>query len=110
MPAKTPVTDELIDGMVKALVDEVNPEQVILFGSRARGEEREDSDIDLIVVETEPFGPDRSRHKELSRLYRTGRVSRRRRGVGLFPGGCGLLAGLAQPRPGAGPARREGSL
>ena len=36
MPGETPVTDELIDGMVKALVDEVNPEQVILFGSRAR--------------------------------------------------------------------------
>ena len=35
-----PITDALIDEMVQAIVDEVDPEQVILFGSRARGEER----------------------------------------------------------------------
>ena len=64
-----PVTDALLDRMVQAIVDEVDPEQVILFGSRGRGEERENSDIDLIVVEAEPFGPERSRRKELVRLY-----------------------------------------
>ena len=63
------VTDALLDRMVQAIVDEVDPEQVILFGSRARGDEHESSDIDLIVVEAEPFGPGRSRHKELVRLY-----------------------------------------
>ena len=65
----TPVTDELLGEMVQAIVDEVDPEQVILFGSRARSDERENSDIDLIVVEAEPFGPKRSRHKEMVRLY-----------------------------------------
>ena len=64
-----PVTDAVLDRMVQAIVDEVDPEQVILFGSRARGDEHESSDIDLIVVEAEPFGPGRSRHKELVRLY-----------------------------------------
>ena len=64
-----PVTDALLDRMVQAIVDEVDPEQVILFGSRGRGEECENSDVDLIVVEAEPFGPGRSRHKELVRLY-----------------------------------------
>ena len=64
-----PVTDALLDRMVQAIVDEVDPEQVILFGSLARGDEHESSDIDLIVVEAEPFGPGRSRHKELVRLY-----------------------------------------
>ena len=64
-----PVTDELMERMVQAIVDEVDPEQVILFGSRARGDEHESSDIDLIVVEAAPFGPERSRHKELVRLY-----------------------------------------
>lgn len=66
-----PVTDGLLDEMVQAIVAEVDPEQVILFGSRARGDEREGSDVDLLVVEAEPFGPERSRHKELVRLYRT---------------------------------------
>ena len=63
------VTDALLDRMVQAIVDEVDPEQVILFGSRGRGDERESSDIDLIVVEAEPFGLERSRRKELVRLY-----------------------------------------
>ena len=64
-----PVTERLLGEMVQAIVAEVDPEQVILFGSRARGDERENSDIDIIVVEAEPFGPERSRHKELVRLY-----------------------------------------
>ena len=72
----TPVTDELLHRMVHAIVDEVDPEQVILFGSRARGDHRENSDIDLIVIEAEPFGPERSRHKEMLRLYRAIRGSR----------------------------------
>ena len=64
-----PVTDALLGRMVRAIVDEVGPEQVILFGSRARGDEREGSDVDLLVVEAEQFGPDRSRHRELVRIY-----------------------------------------
>ena len=65
------VTDSVIGQMVQAIVDEVDPEQVILFGSRGRGDSKEHSDVDLIVVEAEPFGPERSRHKEMNKLYRT---------------------------------------
>ena len=36
------VTDSLLSDMVRAIVAEVDPEQVILFGSRARGDARED--------------------------------------------------------------------
>ena len=68
-PPATQVTDPLIEQMVQAIVAEVDPEQVILFGSRGRGDERENSDVDLIVVEAEPFGPGRSRHQEMVRLY-----------------------------------------
>ncbi len=46
---ETPVTDGLIAGMVQALVSAADPEQVILFGSRGRGDQRERSDVDLIV-------------------------------------------------------------
>ena len=63
-----PVTDDLLDRMVRAIVAEVDPEQVILFGSRARGDAREDSDVDLIVVEAEPFGQARSRRRESTRI------------------------------------------
>jgi len=36
--------------MVKRIVARFNPEQVILFGSHARGEAGPDSDVDLLVV------------------------------------------------------------
>ena len=65
----SPVTDALLDQMVPAIVAEVDPEQVILFGSRARGDAREDSDVDLVVVEAEPFGKTRSRRLEAARVY-----------------------------------------
>lgn len=67
----TQATDVLLEQMVQAIVEEVDPEQVILFGSRARGEEREDSDVDLVVVAAEPFGKTRSRRLEAVRLCRT---------------------------------------
>ncbi len=65
------VDDELLQRMTTALVEAADPEQVILFGSRARGEAGPDSDVDLIVVEAEPFGPERDRFAEALRLWRT---------------------------------------
>lgn len=59
----------LLRQMVEIIVSEVSPETIILFGSRARGDARPDSDVDLLVVETEPFSPQRSRRKEAARLY-----------------------------------------
>ena len=64
------VTDSLMSHMVQAIVAEVDPEQVILFGSRARGDARKDSDVDLVVVESAPFGNGRSRRREAVRLWR----------------------------------------
>lgn len=61
--------ENLLQQMVKTIVGEVAPETIILFGSRARGEAHADSDVDLLVVETEAFSPQRSRRKEAARLY-----------------------------------------
>ena len=63
-----PVTDELLDGMVRAIVEEVDPEKVVLFGSRGRGDAGANSDVDLLVIEAESFGPDRPKHSEMRRL------------------------------------------
>ena len=46
------VSDALIERIVRTIVDEVRPEQVILFGSRGRGDFRADSDVDLLVIES----------------------------------------------------------
>jgi predicted nucleotidyltransferase len=63
-------SDRLLDQMVQAIVNEVDPEQVILFGSRASGTPTEDSDVDLVVVESAPFNGGRSRRREMTRLWR----------------------------------------
>jgi len=60
----------LLGEVVDAVVREVAPERVYLFGSRARGEADEASDVDLLVVEREPFGEGRSRLNETNRIYR----------------------------------------
>lgn len=54
------LTDSL-DELLPVLIEEYDPEQVILFGSMARGDVEEWSDLDLLIVKetTEPF-PDRS--------------------------------------------------
>lgn len=64
-------TEDMIAGMVKAIVDEVDPVRIILFGSQAQGNATTDSDVDLLVVDDEPFGPQRSRHKQIKRIRRS---------------------------------------
>jgi predicted nucleotidyltransferase len=61
---------ELLGRMVEIIVREVDPLAIILFGSYARDDARPDSDVDLLVIAREPFGPGRSRIKEAARLYR----------------------------------------
>jgi len=64
------VSDEVIDRMARQIVRTVDPQRIVLFGSWARGEGDERSDVDLLVVEREPFGPDRSRRQEAARIWR----------------------------------------
>ena len=61
--------NNLLQEMVDVIVRVVDPEAIILFGSRARGDAGPDSDVDLLVVESEPFSPQRSRRLEATRLY-----------------------------------------
>ncbi len=41
---------EMIEQVRQRILDSVQLEHLILFGSRARGDAREDSDVDLLVV------------------------------------------------------------
>jgi predicted nucleotidyltransferase len=45
-----PITPELIARMARRLARRFSPEQIILFGSHARGDAGPDSDVDLLVV------------------------------------------------------------
>jgi predicted nucleotidyltransferase len=62
--------EQLLDEMVQAIVQHVDPERIVLFGSRATGKVGPDSDVDLLIVERESFGPTRSRRRELARIRR----------------------------------------
>jgi predicted nucleotidyltransferase len=49
-----PPDPELLDRLVRQIVDAVHPLQIILFGSAARGEMGPDSDLDVLVVMPDP--------------------------------------------------------
>lgn len=49
------VTDEIMDQIVQSIVKVSDPEQIILFGSRAGQYYKPDSDIDLLVVSRMPY-------------------------------------------------------
>jgi len=48
--APNPVIDQLPRGLLEQMVAHLNPQKVILFGSRARGNVHVDSDWDFLVV------------------------------------------------------------
>jgi uncharacterized protein len=68
MVALPVLTPELLEQMTEAIVQAVAPEQIVLFGSQARGAAGPHSDVDLLVVTAEGFGPHRSRIKEIIRI------------------------------------------
>jgi len=47
------VEAEILDEIVRRLVKEFDPQQIILFGSHAWGDPDADSDLDLLVVVSE---------------------------------------------------------
>ena len=54
---ETRPTDEPLDAIVRRILDVSDPESIILFGSRARGDARADSDYDLLVIERVAASP-----------------------------------------------------
>ena len=41
----------LIQEIVRRVVEAAHPEKIVLFGSRARGDHRPDSDVDLLIIQ-----------------------------------------------------------
>lgn len=62
--------EHLLQSMTDMIVDEVHPDEVILFGSCAKGGEHAKSDVDLLVVMPEAEETCRGRRRITGRLYR----------------------------------------
>jgi predicted nucleotidyltransferase len=56
--------------MVDTIVDEVAPHQIILFGSQARGDATNTSDVDLLIIVEEPIENGRDRMEMMTQLWR----------------------------------------
>jgi predicted nucleotidyltransferase len=63
-------TQELIREIACVVVRESDPDAIILFGSHATGTAGPDSDIDILVIKPQPFGPGNDRRQEMARLWR----------------------------------------
>ena len=68
-----PVTSETLEEVVRRILSVGSPLRIILFGSRARGQARPDSDLDLLIIE----------ESNLPRYKRAARYLRAL--VGVFP-------------------------
>ena len=67
------VNDILVGEFVRRICEVGRPQKIVLFGSRARGDARPDSDLDFLIVEDSTL----PRHKRAARY--------RRALLGLFP-------------------------
>ncbi|MCY3023290.1 MAG: nucleotidyltransferase domain-containing protein [Planctomycetota bacterium] len=59
------VTSEMLQDLVRGILRAGNPLKIVLFGSRARGRARADSDLDLLIVERSRL----PRHKRSPKYY-----------------------------------------
>ena len=60
------VDEAVLAEVVRRLVEAVDPDKIILFGSRARGDYRADSDLDLLVIKAS----EEPQHRREIRAYK----------------------------------------
>jgi predicted nucleotidyltransferase len=59
------VSRETFSEIVRRIRAVADPQKIVLFGSRARGDHRPESDIDLLIIEDSPL----PRHRRAIPLY-----------------------------------------
>lgn len=75
------------DSLRTAVLEQIDPLLVVLFGSQARGTATSDSDIDLLVIDDEAFSASRSRRRIIGDIRRGLRGSEQPVDVLLFNSG-----------------------
>ena len=72
------MSPELIDIIVKRIVDNYHPEKVILFGSYAYGKPSEESDLDLFIVKDD-------NKRRIDRFCEVRKILRDIKGISIQP-------------------------
>ncbi|NWF49870.1 MAG: nucleotidyltransferase domain-containing protein [Ignavibacteriaceae bacterium] len=54
--------------IIQRILQEVEVEKVILFGSRARGDNKPESDLDLLIIQKDDFSKNKSRWNETIKI------------------------------------------
>jgi predicted nucleotidyltransferase len=49
------ITETQISNVINNIIDFMHPAKIILFGSYARGNARDDSDVDLLIIKQSPL-------------------------------------------------------
>ncbi len=62
------VDNTTLQSIVDLVVQVANPLSIVLFGSQARGQETQSSDIDLLVVSKQPFSSGKERRQLLVKI------------------------------------------
>lgn len=60
------INDAVMAEIIRRIVAVSDPQQIILFGSQARGDARHDSDLDILVIKDDIESP----RAEAARIYR----------------------------------------
>ena len=60
--------EQPIEEIIRKIVEAFQPRRIVMFGSRARGDTRPDSDLDL-MVEMETLDPPAERMRTISALF-----------------------------------------
>ena len=64
------ITQATIDRVVQTIAERFDPHRIILFGSRARGAHRPDSDLDLFIeMDIDPSIPPRERARRIRQAF-----------------------------------------
>lgn len=64
------ITQHTIDEVVRTIAERFHPRRIILFGSRARGDHRPDSDLDLFIeMELDSRLPPRERARRVRSAF-----------------------------------------
>jgi len=64
------VTEDMIRDMASVIVRQVSPEAIILFGSQGTDKAGSNSDVDLLVVESTPYGRGNDRRQRMTLLWK----------------------------------------